>query len=193
MLAEFCAQTGITRATLVGNSMGGWVALAFAVQHPEKVERLVLVNSTGYSQKRWKGPAVTREDLLRFNPATLSAMRTLLLSMFANKALVTDQAVKAAFTQKLAAGDSDVINAFIESVMRDEDYIDEGVRNLAIPTLLLWGRNDAVVPLAVAEAFRDDIKGSTLKLLDNCGHVPMLECFGPFNTALVEGLKGAVR
>ena len=186
MLDEFYAQTGVTKATLVGSSMGGWIAAAFAARHPEKVERLVLVDSAGYSQKRWGGPPVRREDLLRMNPATLADMRALLLTLFANKALVTDLAVRAAFAQKLAAGDGAVINAFIDSVMRDEDYLDGKLGTITAPTLLIWGQGDVLVPIAVAKAFAEDIKGATLTTLPNCGHAPMLECFAAFNETLVK-------
>jgi len=189
-LSEFYAQTGITRATIVGSSMGGWVATAFATAYPDKVEKLVLVDSTGYSQQRWNGPPVGRAEMLRLNPATLADMRALLLSLFANKALVTDVAVKAAFEQKLAAGDGHVINAFVESVVRNEDYVDGKLGALTMPTLLIWGKQDALVPLAVANAFNADIKGSRLTVLDQCGHVPQLECFMPFNAALTGFLNG---
>jgi pimeloyl-ACP methyl ester carboxylesterase len=189
-LNEFYAQTGITRATLVGSSMGGWVAAAFASAYPDKVERLILVDSSGYTQQRWGGPPVGRQEMLRLNPSTLADMRALLLTLFANKALVTDAAVKAAFEQKLAAGDGNVINAFVESIVRNEDYLDGKLSGLTMPTLLIWGKEDALVPLAVANAFNADIKGSKLTVLNGCGHVPQLECFVPFNAALAGFLSG---
>lgn len=188
MLDEFFAQTGITKATLVGNSMGGWIAAAYAARHPEKVDRLVLVDAAGYSQKRWGGPPVNRDDLLRLNPSTLDGMRELLLTLFANKQLVNDVTVKAAFAQKLAASDGAVVNALIDSIVRNEDFLDGTLGAIKAPTLLLWGAGDALVPLAVARAFEQDIAGSKLKVLENCGHVPMLECFAPFNAALSEFL-----
>jgi 2-hydroxy-6-oxonona-2,4-dienedioate hydrolase len=188
MLDEFYAQAGVTKATLVGSSMGGWVAAAFAAAHPEKVERLVLVDAAGYSQQRWGGPPLKREDLLRMNPATLADMRALLLTVFANKALVTDLAVRAAFAQKLALGDGAVVNAFIDSVMRDEDYLDGTLGTVTAPTLLIWGEGDVLVPLAVAKAFAQDIKGATLTTLPNCGHAPLLECFAEFNETLLKFL-----
>ncbi len=161
-LDEFYLQTGIKKATLVGSSMGGWVAAAFAVAHPDKVERLVLVDSSGYSQKRWGGPPVDRATMARLNPSTLQGTRELLTTLFSNKSLVTDAAVKGAFQQKLAAGDGDVINAFIESIMRDEDYLDGRLSAITAPTFLIWGGDDILVPLPVAKAFQADIKGRTL-------------------------------
>jgi pimeloyl-ACP methyl ester carboxylesterase len=58
-LDAFCKKAGIAKATLVGNSMGGWVAMDFALAHPDKVNRLVLVDSAGYSSKRTGGPPLT--------------------------------------------------------------------------------------------------------------------------------------
>jgi pimeloyl-ACP methyl ester carboxylesterase len=183
-LNEFYEQTGIERASLVGNSLEGWVAAAFALAHPEKVDRIVLVDAAGYSQQRWKGPTVTREGLLKLNPATLSEVRDLLHVIFHNKLLITDQLVEAAYVQRLATGDGHVINAFIDSIVRGEDFLDGKLGELRAATLVIWGREDALTPLAMAKALVADIPNAMLTVLDNCGHVPHLECAGPFNQSL---------
>jgi pimeloyl-ACP methyl ester carboxylesterase len=189
-LHEFYLRLGIEKATLVGSSQGGWVALAYALAHPERVERIVLVNAAGYSPGRFGGPAPTRDGLERLNPSTLAGMRSLLLLLFANKLLVNDVTVRAAYEQKLAADDGHVVSAFIESVLRGEDYIDGRLEKLTVPTQVIWGRDDALLPLAIGETFAREIPGAALAVLDNCGHVPQLECFLPFNAALMKFLAG---
>jgi triacylglycerol lipase len=189
MLDGFCRERGIQKATLVGNSMGGWVALAFALQHPDKVDKLVLVDSSGYSNARWGGPAPTREALVNLNPATISGLRNLLALNFANQQLVNDVTVQAAFARRLAAGDGQAIGALTESVLRGEDFVDGKLGALKAPTLIVWGREDGLLPLAVAEAFAHDISGSRLAVLDRCGHLPPVECPVPFAVALLPFLK----
>lgn len=188
-LDGFYRESGVQRATLVGNSLGGWVALAFALAHPAKVEKLVLVDSAGYSNQRWQGPAPTRDELLKLNPSTLAGTRELLGLIFANKLLVNDVTVQAAFTQRLAAADGHVVNAFIDSILRNEDYVDGRLGAVKVPTLIVWGREDGLLPVAVGEAFAKDIAGARLTVLDKCGHVPHLECATTFNGALAGFLK----
>src|SRR5262249_11438085 len=60
-LSAFYKKLGIEKATLVGNSLGGWTAAAFAIAHPEKVDKLVLVSAAGYTSKRWGGPELTKD------------------------------------------------------------------------------------------------------------------------------------
>ena len=188
-LDGFYRQAGIQKATLVGNSMGGWVAAAFALAHPDKVEKLVLVDAAGYSQERWNGPPVTREELLKLNPATLGGVRELLGLILANQMLVNDSSVQAGFTQRLAAGDGHVVNAMIESILRSEDFLDGKLGALKIPTLIVWGREDRLLPVAVGEAFAKDITGAKLTVLDKCGHIPHVECFMPFTKVLADFLR----
>jgi pimeloyl-ACP methyl ester carboxylesterase len=192
-LHEFLATAGIDRATLVGNSQGGWVAAAYAIAHPDKVERLVLVDAAGYSPARMNVPPPTREGLRRLNPSTLAGLRSVLELTFANKAMVTDALVRMAFEQKLAVNDAHVVNAFIESVLQGEDYVDGRLGSLRMPVLVLWGRDDALIPVSVADAWVADIPGAQRVVLDRCGHIPQLECFIAFNGAIQTFLGAAAR
>jgi 2-hydroxy-6-oxonona-2,4-dienedioate hydrolase len=190
-LDGFYQQVGITKATLVGNSLGGWTALAFALAHPEKVDRLVLVASAGYSPARTGGTQLTRELLLQLNPATLAGLKQSLSLIFYNKQLITDQFVERAFVDKLRRNDGYTINQFIESVLRGEDYLDGRLGAIKAPTLIIWGREDLLTPLAMGQAFAKDIAGAETVIIDRCGHVPQLECAAPFNAALLKFLAAA--
>lgn len=183
-LHEFMTVAGIDKATLVGHSQGGWVAAAYALAHPDRIERLVLVDSGGYSPARINLPPPTREALLRLNPSTLAGLRSVLELTFANKLMITDALVRTVFEQKLAANDGHVINAFIDSVLRGEDYVDGRLGALTMPTLVIWGREDALIPVVAADAFVADIPGAQKAVLEGCGHIPQLECFITFNGTL---------
>lgn len=189
-LAQFYKKLGIEKATLVGNSLGGWTAAAFTIAYPEKVEKLVLVDAAGYTSKRWGGPEPSKELYSVLNPATTADLKKSMSAVFYNKAMITDAFIETAFANKLKKGDGYTINAFIDSVMRGDDYIDDKVKNIKAPTLVIWGREDGLTPLAMGEAFARDISGAQKLIIEKCGHVPQLEKAMEFNAGLLKFLEG---
>jgi len=171
----------IDRASLVGNSLGGWVAADFALKHPERVERLVLCDAAGYAAL-----------MKTMNPRTLSALRVASRDdiqylgplAFHNKRFYED--VDPAFKQRIAAGDGYTVNQFLESVIRGEDVLDGRLGTIHKPTLIIWGRDDKLIPLRFGEQFHKEIAGSRLEVIDNCGHMPHVECADKLNHALLK-------
>lgn len=190
-LDVFCRKLGIEKATLVGNSLGGWTAAAFAIEHPEKVEKMVLVDAAGYSSKRWGGPELSRELYGVLNPSTPAEMKQAFGLVFYNKSFTADAFIEQAFTNKLKRGDGATINSFIESFIRGESFLDDKVKTIKAPTLIIWGREDGLTPVAIGKAFDEDIPDSELVVIDKCGHVPQLENPALFNAALLKFLAGA--
>lgn len=191
-LEGFCRKVGIAKATLVGNSLGGWVSMMFAVQHPDRVEKLILVDSAGLSGKALGTPEPTRDMLLALNPSTLAGVKAVLHLIFYNDALASnDMAAQAFFAEKLKRGDGYTVNQFIDSIARGEDYVDNKLSGISAPTLIIWGRQDRLVPLAAGKELEKRISGAKLVDLDKCGHVPQLECSAAFNTTLTQFLAGS--
>ncbi len=190
-LDVFCKKLGIQKATLVGNSLGGWTAVAFAAEHPEKVDKIVLVCAAGYSPKRYSGPELSKDLLATLNPSTTADLKRSLSMIFYNKAMLTDVFIEQALTAKFKRGDGYTINSFIESILRGEDYIDGKVKTIKAPTLVLWGREDMLTPLAMGKAFAEDIPGAQMVIIEQCGHVPQMEKAAEFNAALLKFLGGA--
>ncbi len=190
-LDVFCKKLGIQKATLVGNSLGGWTAAAFAVEHPEKVDKLVLVCAAGYTAKRYGGPELTKELLATLNPSTTADLKRSLGAIFYNQAMLTDAFIEQTLTGKFKRGDGYTINSFIESILRGEDYLDGKVKTIKAPTLVLWGREDRLTPLAIGQAFAEDIAGAQMVVIEKCGHVPQMEKAAEFNAALLKFLGGA--
>src|SRR5579864_2568089 len=183
-LDGFCKKLGIVKASIVGNSLGGWTAMAFTLAHPDKVEKMVLVDAAGYSFDRLGQPKPTREMLEALNPSTVAASKALLGIILANKAMVTDGLAEQLFAGHLKHNDGYTIDRFIDSILRGEDVVDGKLGAIKAPTLVVWGREDALVPLAAGKLMATEIAGAESVILDHCGHVPQLECAGPFNTAL---------
>ncbi|MBS1788884.1 MAG: alpha/beta fold hydrolase [Acidobacteria bacterium] len=190
-LDAFYKKLGIEKASLVGNSLGGWTAAAFTIAHPDKVDKLVLVDAAGYSNKRWNGPELNRDLALTLNPSTVAGLKQSMSMIFYNKAMITDQFAETAFAAKLKRGDGYTINAFIDSVLRGEDYLDGKTSAIKAPTLVVWGREDALTPLGIGEAFAQDIPGAQKIVIEKCGHVPQLEKAAEFNAAVLKFLEGS--
>jgi len=174
----------------VRNSIGGWAAVVFTSAHPEMVEKLVLVSAAGYTPKRWGGKEYTEDLYTTLNPSTTADLKRLFGLIFYNKSFLTDQFIEQSFSSKLKRSDANTINSFIDSFLRNEDFIDERVKNIKAPTLVIWGREDELTPLPMAEAFTQDIAGSKKVVIDKCGHVPQLEKAADFNLALLKFLGG---
>jgi len=185
-LDQFCKQLKIERATLVGSSMGGWIATMFTASFPDRVDKLVLVDAAGYAPPKDFDTRV----YFALNPSTRADMKVLIAKVFYNKAFQTDAAVDQAIAARLAAGDGYTINSITESIIRGEDFLDDVVKTIKRPTLIIWGRQDGLVPLAEGERFNKDIAGSKLIVIEQCGHVPNTEKPGEFNAAVLKFLAG---
>ena len=183
-LDQFCKQLRIERASLVGNSMGGWIAAAFTAAFPDRVDKLMLVDAAGYKPPK----DLDTRTFYGLNPTTREGMKVLLAKVFYNKLYLSDAAIDQAIAARLAAGDGYTINSITESIIRGEDFLDDAVKTIKRPTLLIWGRQDGLVPLAEGEHFNRDITGSKLVVFDQCGHMPQIEKPAEFNAALLKFL-----
>jgi pimeloyl-ACP methyl ester carboxylesterase len=94
------------------------------------------------------------------------------------------------FARKMTAGDSYTIQRFIDSITRGEDVLDNRLGALKHPTLIVWGREDGLTPLAMGERFKKEIRSSELLIIEKCGHVPQLEKAAEFNAAMMKFLSG---
>jgi pimeloyl-ACP methyl ester carboxylesterase len=188
-LDKFLEELKIEKASLVGNSMGGWVAASYALLHPEKVERLVLVDAAGFAP-----PADFDVRLLsKLNPSTRQDMKQLAQLVFYNKTLfTTDAAIDLMLRQRITAGDGYTIQSLNESIARREDMLDNRLTGIKQPTLIIWGRADGLTPLAeYGERFKREISGSQLLVFDECGHVPQVEKAAEFNAAVLKFLSAS--
>jgi pimeloyl-ACP methyl ester carboxylesterase len=188
-LDKFLSELKIERASLVGNSMGGWIAAAYALKYPQRVERIVLVDAAGFSPPKEFDIAA----LNGLNPSTRDGMRQLAQLVFFNKALfASDAALDLMLTARLSAGDGYTIQSLVESFNRREDMLDGKLSALKQPVLLVWGRDDGLTPLArEGEQYKREIPHAQLVVFEQCGHIPQIEKAMEFNAALLKFLTGA--
>ena len=174
---------GIPKATLVGNSLGGWIVVDFTALHPEMVDKLVLVDAAGVRSEG--GPHTLPVDL---NPSSLEGMRKVLEFIFYNKQAVTDDLVRHGFEGHLRSGDGYTIQRVLAGIFDSDQFEDGKLHSLHAPTLVLWGHDDLLTPLSLGERFQKGIPGAKLVVIDQCGHVPHSEKPQEFNKALMDFL-----
>lgn len=184
-LDKFMSELKIEKAHLVGNSMGGWVATLFAVKYPNKVGKIVLADSAGIVPVK-----VDINQIYQLNNSTRDEIRANLKLIFANPMLQNNEAlVDQFFTQRVIANDGYTINSIIESIKRKEDFLNNELGKVQKPTLIIWGKQDGLLPVSDATGFNKGIKGSALVIFDNCGHVPQFEKAADFNKTVLEFLN----
>lgn len=181
-LQEFMRVLNIPKASLVGNSLGGWIAADFAARHPEMVEKLVLVDSAGAKPE---GELRLAIDL---NPATLEGTRKVLEYIVYDKRWVNDQLVRQVFEKRLRNSDGYTIERVLAGVFAGNQYLDDKLSAIHAPTLIVWGRNDGLTLPSSGEQLQKSIPGAKLIVFDECGHIPQMEKPAEFNRTLMEFL-----
>jgi pimeloyl-ACP methyl ester carboxylesterase len=159
-LKRFLDALGYPCVTLVGNSLGGWIATRFAVEYPERVERLYLLNSAGLRRENMHSPYV--EDRIAAN----SSLEQMLGYSLPVPAFVLDALVRNSQTPAYAG--------FIHGYNPREE-LDAVLADVQAPTTIIWGERDNVLPLICAYDFHKGIAHSKLVLLPHVGHMPQVQ------------------
>jgi len=192
IIARFMDRLGVGRATLVGSSYGGAVAATLALDYPERVEKLVLVDAVindelkSHPLLRMASMPGLGEILTPFLIDSRlfhrSRMRTTLAR--ASRHLVTDDRIDSV-RRPLSAADAhhSILatsrNWHAERIERDANLINQ-------PTLIVWGEDDKVIPIANGHKLHDSILNSRFVVLRDCGHVPQEEKAPLFTDLVVE-------
>lgn len=185
-LDKFLAELKVERATLVGNSMGGWVAALYTLKYPSKVERLVLVDAAGFAPPK----EFDLNALAGLNPSTRDEMKRLANLVFFNPMFKSDAAVDVLLAQRLSAGDGYTIQRLVESIYRGDDMLDGKLSAIKQSVLIVWGREDGLTPLArEGERFKRELPSAQMLVFDSCGHVPQVEKAAEFNAAVLKFLS----
>lgn len=171
-------RLGVPRFVIGGNSLGGEVAWAVAHTHPQRVTRLILVDAAGY---RFESGAVPLGFRVAGMPALQPLMRNLLPPGLMAQSLRSVYGDPSRVTPELLAHYSDMARregnraALRQRLIQRHTGREADIRDLKLPTLILWGGQDRLIPPVWAERFARDIAGSKLVLFDRLGHVPQEE------------------
>ena len=182
----------VRRFVVGGNSLGGEVAWRVAAAAPERVDRLILVDATGYAfvpERIPLGFQMARAPVLNrigeyLTPKTV--VEASVRDVYADPSRVSGPLVDRYFEMLTREGNRHALNMRMQIVAAD--LAPERIRTLKMPTLILWGAQDHLVPPANAHHFQQDIAGSQLVIFPNLGHVPQEEdaqaSVGPVRTFL---------
>jgi pimeloyl-ACP methyl ester carboxylesterase len=177
---ELVGVLKLTRFSLAGNSLGGYISWNYAGRHPERVERLVLVDSAGYPNDPPFAVTMLRAPVISTIARHLSPRPIVAASVrdvYGQPELVTEALIQRYQDMMRREGSRPAVSALLSSLKFDP----AGVRDVRVPTLILWGAKDRWIPPAHARLFQRDIPGSQLVMYDKLGHVPMEE--DPVRTA----------
>jgi pimeloyl-ACP methyl ester carboxylesterase len=189
-VTAFLDELGISTASLVGNSMGGRVAMELAVRHPERVDRLVLMGSGGI-----KRPAPTQGlMMLRGYQPSLASMRELIRGYFLyDPAFLPDAAIEARYAASITPGTQEAFHAMFHDprhTAADMSMPEELIATIAAPALIVHGREDKIVPFANSVRLLELIDDARLHAFGRCGHWTQLEKAAEF-IAVVSGFLSA--
>jgi pimeloyl-ACP methyl ester carboxylesterase len=169
-------RLGIARATLIGNSIGGRMAWRFAAAHPARTRALVLVSPDGFASKgfaygeKFDAPWLL-QSMRYFLPA--AALRPSLLASYARPEALEDATFRRNFDLIRAPGARAALIARLEqTVLVPPEPL---LARIAAPTLLLWGAQDRLIPIANADEYLRALPNATLVALPDLGHVPQEE------------------
>ena len=180
-IEEFVENQGLSDMTLMGNSLGGHLALIYTLKNPQKVKRMILTGSSGLFENAMGGSFPKRGDY--------DYIKERVEYTFYDPKTATKEYVDEVFETTKSIPKAMRIVAIAKSAQRHNMAHD--IPNINIPTLLIWGLNDTITPPMVAHEFNRLIKGSTLRFIDHCCHAPMMEHPHLFNDILEEYLAAS--
>lgn len=167
---EMCDALGLGELTLVGHSLGGWIAMEFAVRWPERVKKLVVSGAPGL----WlDDPPLP--DLFSLTQHR-DRMRELLFHD--PKGPMATMVIKDNVTEEQVIFGYQAMTVLARMVWRRpyDPKLADRLYRVTCPTLLLWGDDDRLVPAAYGEAYRKHLPQAELETIAECGHLPMFEC-----------------
>jgi pimeloyl-ACP methyl ester carboxylesterase len=178
-VARFIDHKGLQDVHLLGNSLGGHIALVYALKHPEKVKTITLTGSSGlfengmgetYPKRGDKDYIRKKVELTFYDPNSATTELVDEVYNIVNNRL---KAVKIIYLAKSAI----------------RHHLGEELQNVKQPVCLIWGKNDTITPPMVAHEFEKLLPNSELHWIDKCGHAPMMEVPVEFNQLLSEFLS----
>src|SRR6266852_2953150 len=186
-LNEFLRQLKVEKASFVGESLGGWIAGLYVAEigggaHLIPVEKLVLVDAAGLKQDK---------PIPDLNPSTLAAMRGMMEAVFYDTSWLTEDALRKIFTDKLSMHDGYTVRSILGNPAIASERLDSRLAEIHVPTLVVWGKQDNLLPITSGERYAAGILGGRLVSFDKCGHVPPIEKAEEFVSAVTAFLSGA--
>jgi pimeloyl-ACP methyl ester carboxylesterase len=179
-VANFMQAVHVARADVGGWSMGGWVVMKLAIDHPARVDRLIIYDSAGVYF-----PATFAAEL--FTPVDAAGLNHLMAMLTPKPRAMPAFAVKDV-VRKLQEN-AWVIDRSMASMTNGRDLLDFQLYRISQPMLIVWGAQDTLIPLAVGERIHKGVPQSVLHVVEGCGHLAPAECARPVIASTVDFLR----
>lgn len=178
-LGEFLRTLKIHEFTLAGESLGGWIAALYTIEAVDlapgdgnplpRPARLILSDAAGIS-----GAHSSSRPMPIPIAGTLADARGVSI-VFHDKARVTDTFVREAWAMKMKANDGFTERSIWTNPRIENEKVKDRIARISVPTLVMWGNDDELIPLDQGRAYATGIPGAKLVIIPNCGHAPAIE------------------
>lgn len=182
-IESFVEYKKLSNLTLIGNSLGGHVALIYTLHNQNKVDKLALTGSSGLFENSMGGSYPKR--------GSYEYIKERVEYTFYDPKTATKELIDEVFEITTSIPKCMRIVAIAKSAQRHN--MAKEISKITIPTLLIWGLNDTITPPMVAHEFNRLIPNSELKFIDKCGHAPMMEHPKKFNEIFEEFLTAKIK
>lgn len=192
-LHDFMVKMGIEKAHLIGHSMGGGIILQFALKHPNRVKKLILVASSGLGKKITPMFKLTSLPLLGrwLTKPSRKGISRLYKSMVYDKQTITEAMVELGYqmnslpgAQQAFLSANQAIVHFFGQKQQAMDPIRNNLQLIEAHVMVIWGQQDKILPPSHARVAKSLIANVITHIFDRCGHLPMLEYPKKFNAAV---------
>jgi len=195
---KFMTSLGIRRAALVGHSLGGGIALRVILDDPGRVERLVLASSAGLGKEfslMLRVAALPFFERVFFKPP-LAVFSLYLHHLVHDPSAITPGFARLYYEMFFQPGSVRAFTGILQAISTLRgvrpgilEPIREGLPSISAPTLILWGRQDRILPVSQAVDAAGRIPGARLHIFERCGHMPNIEYPEEFNRLVLEFLQ----
>ena len=177
-LDEFLHQIGVDTFAIAGNSLGGEIAWRYALAHPTKVSKLILVDPAGfYSEEKGNGAIIFKLAKIKWFAALMSKMDTKIIvnqtlkDVYEDDSKITDAQKQLYYDMSMREGNRESFSIRVQQI-GNEPVSD--LSTISMPTLIQWGRQDKLIDISMLENFKK-IPNNKIEIYENCGHSPQEE------------------
>lgn len=174
-LSHFAAALGLRRFHLVGHSMGGAIAGIYATRYPGQVQTLSLIDSAGVRFQPNAFTALLERGENPFATESLAKFDAFIAMTFEHPPFAPRR-LRAAYAQRMAVR-AELWNRIVREIKspRSRYLLEPRLKRIQAPTLVLWCQRDQLIDVSAVEVFRRELPAANIEILDDCGHMPMME------------------
>ena len=184
-LKKFFNAADIKRPYLIGSSLGGQVTAEYSAANPDDIEKLILVSPAGVMKQ--STPALDAYIMAALYPSEQSAKNA--FEMMEGSGDEVDEKIVQGFIERMQLPNAKL--AFMSTILglKNSEIITTKLNSIQIPTLIIWGSSDPVIPIQHADAFVSSIKDCRFYRMDGCGHTPYVQDPTHFSSVVLNFLQ----